>query len=109
MTTTKLRELLDYWQAALRLSDWDIEVYAAPRASMDGDDGECEAYPEIKEAVIRVVRGKPSSEFADHETILVHELLHCHMEPLRTDENNASVELVVEDLSKAFVRMRRGA
>lgn len=109
MTNGELRELLEFWQPVLRLSDWDIEVHARPRAKMDGDDGECEAYPDLKEAVIGVVRGKPSSRCADHETILVHELLHCHLERLRNEQTEAEVERVVEDLSKAFVRLARGA
>lgn len=107
MNTRELLDLLAYWQPALRLADWDIEVKAKSRKALGGDDGECEAYPDIKEAVIGVVRSKPSSQFADHETILVHELVHCHLERLRTSSNEADVERAVEDLSKAFVRIHR--
>lgn len=109
MTNRELRALLEWWQPALRLADWDIEVKAKSRTELDGDDGLCYAYPEIKEAEIHVTRGKPSSEFADHETILVHELLHCHLEPLRNDRTEAAVERIVEDLAKAIVRLARGA
>lgn len=107
MNTKRLQEMLAFWQPILRLQDWDIEVRAVSRKSIDGDDGECYAYPDIKEAEIKIVSGRPSSKFADHETILVHELTHCHLEPIRTDENNAKVETATEAISKAFVGMVR--
>lgn len=108
MTNRELRDLLAYWQPALRLADWDIEVKAVPSARLDGDDGECCAYPDIKEAEILITRSRPSSQFADHETILVHELLHCHLSPLQTSKTEAAVERIVEDLAKAIVRLARG-
>ena len=109
MTTRELRELLAFWQPALRLADWDIEVHARTRKSLNGDDGEAAIYPEIKEAEIGVVSTKPSSAYADHETILVHELLHCYFERLRNDSTDGEVERIVEDLSKAIVRIQRNA
>lgn len=109
MTNRELRALLEWWQPALRLADWDIEVKAVPKSKLAGDDGECSAYPDIKEAEILVTRGEPSSQFADHETILVHELLHCHLSPLQTPKTEATVERIVEDLAKAIVRLARGA
>lgn len=108
MTTRELRALLEWWQPALRLADWDIEVKAVPRSRLGGDDGHCYAYPDLKEAEILVVSGRPSSKFADHETILVHELMHCHAEPLRTARTEDKVERLVEDVSKCIVRIARG-
>lgn len=103
----RLEDLLAFWQPALRLADWDIEVKAATRKAMGGDDGENYAYPELREAEIRVVNGATSSRFADHETVLVHELVHCHLETIRTDENNAALETAIEAISKAIVALKR--
>lgn len=108
ITTRQLRALLEWWQPALRLADWDIEVKAVPRSKLDGDDGHCYAYPDVKEAEIFIASDRPSSRFADHETVLVHELMHCHAESLRNDETEHLVERLVEDTSKAFVRIARG-
>lgn len=105
----QLEEWLTFWKPALRLADWDIEVKSCSRKKLEGDDGECYAYPELQEAEIRVVSGKPSSALTDHETILVHELIHCHLERLRTETNAEAIELVVEVLSKAFIGLRRAA
>lgn len=109
LTKRQLEEWLEFWQPAMRLADWDIEVKACSRKSLEGDDGECYPYPELQEAEIRVVSGKPSSALTDHEAILVHELLHCHVDRLRTDTNGELVEYVVEVLGKAFIGLRRAA
>lgn len=109
LSQRRLDELLDFWQGALRLADWDIEAKTATRRALNGDDGECSAYPTLREAEIRVVSCAPSSKFADHETILVHELYHCHFEPFRTDKNEQEIERTIEALSKATVALRRMA
>lgn len=107
MNRRELAEVVAFWQPALRLADWDIEALPVARKAMDGDDGECEAYPDLKEATIRVVRGKPSSTLVNHEIIAIHELLHCHFEPIRTEENEQRVEAIIEALSRAFYNLRR--
>ena len=107
LTKRQLDAWLAYWQPVLRLADWDIEVRSKSRKALGGDDGECSAYPDLFEAEIGVVSGPPSSRFADHETILVHELIHCHMDPLLTPETEKAVEFIVEKLSKAFVALAR--
>lgn len=109
VTKRQLEEWLAFWQPALRLADWDIEVKACSRKKLEGDDAECYPYPELQEAEIRVVSSKPSSALTDHESILVHELLHCHIDRLRTETNGDVIELVVEILSKAFIGLRRSA
>lgn len=106
-TKRELQKLLTRWQAALRLSDWDIELKVLPRGRIHGNDGECYAYPDLREAEIRIVSGATSSKFADHETVLVHELLHCHMDRAQTDENEEAIEAAVEVLSKCIVALAR--
>ena len=102
----ELEGLAEEWAKALRLGDWDIEVRFGTADEMFDSDGLCYAYSDIKEAEILIRRGKASSKFADTETVLVHELLHCHFEPIRDDTTEPTLEAAIDALSKAFVRMK---
>lgn len=105
-TQLQAKELLQKWQPILRLSDWDIEVSTRPRKRMlHRADGTNSVYTGLKESEINIVESKPSS--TDHETVVVHELMHCHTDPIATEENEKEVESLIEDVSKAFVRLDR--
>lgn len=46
----------------------------------------------------------------DHEETLVHELLHCHMEPLKPDDDRDALpyriwEQTIDQLAKAIVKI----
>lgn len=106
MTITKKRAvaLLEKWKPKLRLTDWDIDISVVARRTLGGDDGECQSWQEIKEASIKIVRTTPSSAFLDHETLIVHEMLHCHFPTEGLDaKNEAIIEQGVDQLSKALV------
>lgn len=107
MRKRDLERLLAEWAPVLRLADWDIELKVASPSSMQDADGKAWIYPSIREGEIWITKGRMSSRFADAETVLVHELLHFHFEELRTDENEKHLEIALELLSKALVKLKR--
>ena len=114
----ELRSDLDFWKKELRLMDWDIKLEIV-RSSVFGDKdyaGDCGVSLGNKTAHIRIMdqidlAGNEWFPF-DQEEVLVHELLHIHMEPFFPKDGHAlnfMGEQVIESIAKCLVSIRRGA
>lgn len=106
---------LAYWQVALGLTAWtvDVRVVRAWDMPVTGALGSCSRCPEAQQAVIHLLDPDDHGFAAfpvDPEVVLVHELLHCYHS---TPESGTSVELLEEQglwaTARALVRLRRAA
>lgn len=115
-----MNEWLALWQERLRLSDWETKVSLASKREMrlDGSEGTALMTPSKKRALIQVLdaRDYPEDEGFDYdpERVIVHELLHLHIAPFFTADEDSKehmlMEQAVHSLSLAFVGlMRKGA
>ena len=106
------------WQQILRLQDWNIQVEVVRYHGFENDEasGETESSIRLKEAKIRLLdprdnRPKWSDTFCDLEAVLVHELLHLHMEGFSHREDAAkerAEEQAVDLIAWALVSVARG-
>lgn len=117
-TTEEAALVMDFWARFLRLNGWRFMVEVRPISKMAEN---AQAGSEItwrnRQAVIGVLQ--PSHwDYAwpqDMERSLVHELLHCHFDPLKPDwESEGGLlyemwEQVIEDLAEIFVALARHA
>lgn len=85
LTIEALRALCDDWQVRLGLQGYVIDV-SIVRASVFGDHdtiGDCDAQRMKRKARIRLLDPQDyddaNARYDDHETVLVHELLHVLM------------------------------
>jgi len=110
-----LPELAAYWQAKLRLQDWQIEVaYVKDLASPDGSPvyGLCYPFLDNKQAKIFIRDPETSTPLATSapsvEKIIVHELCHLHFAPLSGSSKAevAAEEQAVWAISGAMVAAR---
>lgn len=99
-----VRDRCTYWQHVLGLNHWRIECLPFDEGSSDGDEnlGLTEFFPEAGLAVIRIHDDAPN-------WVLVHELLHVLLHPLRgiTDRNadwGQAEHHVVHALVKALMQ-----
>lgn len=101
-TPEELETSLKEWQERLFLNDWIIKAKVVENEDIDEDNmGENTLDPVNKCAVIRI--RKPDEETKDsitkavyHECVLVHELLHCHMNFL--EKEHPTIEEVLFDI-----------
>lgn len=106
---------LEFWKKELRLSDWDIKLEVVrSHAFRDDFVGDCGVSLGNKTAHIRLmdeidVNGTEWFPL-DQEEVLVHELLHIHMEPFFPKDGNAlnfTGEQAIESIAKCLVSLRR--
>lgn len=114
LTNLELNERLRYWQAKLRLQDWDIEAeFISPKHF--SSEGECETWLSLGRARIRIkdTAIEQSGGVHDVEATLVHELLHVAMvrfEPEKSKQYEMDeYERFVEQMSQVLVRLNRDA
>lgn len=114
---------LAYWQKVLRLQDWDVraKIVRLCGLSDSGCQGDCSTTPSTKKALIRLLDSvdyTPSTEWAqDHERVLVHELMHIHMNEVMDEVRDVSLKLhnrlytqeerVVEMAATAMISLKR--
>jgi hypothetical protein len=117
-----LRVLLAEWQARLGLQGWVIHLQLV-RASTFGDHdtlGDCNAMKTKRKASLRLLDGDDyedhDTNLDDHETVLVHELLHLLMPTrlfgLKVDCEDLGYQLYeqgIDQLARALVALKRGA
>lgn len=122
MTQDELDVLLVEWTRRLRLQDWKIVAKVTPSNDMDngGIEGSCSCFAPTKEAVVRVSDelGKPVGGHirrawpSDPEEVLVHELLHIHIDgfmPKSEDKAEyAAAEVAINMIASALVDTKRG-
>jgi hypothetical protein len=103
------------WQHLLGLDDWTIKLSLVEphELVLDDCDGECEYTLICKSACIRIL--KPEY-YGDRiikycaERILVHELLHCKLCLLKTDDSgfNQLMHQTHEDIARALICAKYG-
>ena len=106
---------LAFWKKELRLSDWDIKLEVVRSHVFEHDYvGDCGVSLSNKTAHIRLMDpiDVAGTEWfpLDQEEVLVHELLHIHMEPFFPKDGNAlnfTGEQAIEAIAKALVSVRR--
>lgn len=116
MTIDELRERCAFWQARLRLQDWDINLSVVRQWDVPNAFGTCEAMLSKKIARIKMLDmvddGDPADfEAYDPEVTLVHELLHVHFSPFESKEDTSPEAIaqhqVIVALSRALVGLYR--
>jgi hypothetical protein len=97
----RLDKLVVKWQSRLRLHQWDIMVRYVKFDDPD-KTGDCEAFPTVRDASIRVKRGMSK---LDEERTIIHELLHVMFHAAKGNhrsvagrENEVSIEVMAKIL-----------
>lgn len=96
MTQTTLQALLERYQRQLRLLDWDISVeFCSLRDMPDNAIGCIRIDDRRTSATMRILRPEDWSETEtdDIDGVIVHELLHIILWPLRQEHD----ELIVQE------------
>lgn len=118
---SSLQYLLDWWQRALGLDAWSIEIRRARGFRMGGNYGSCKWCLAGRRAQIKLVHHEdlaPESDPQDDEVTIVHELLHIVFAALDDKlrpkgpeisdvEDAICVEQPIEWLSLLLVALRR--
>ncbi len=117
-----LCESVQYWQAILRLQDWNVVLSIRRRSEMSLKEAiGCNTVSlNHKDCLIEVVdpddlytfHARYNGEELDYEITLVHELLHLHFAPFDADEEtnphgNTYQELAINTLARALVALDR--
>ncbi len=116
-----IQDLTYEWQRILRLQDWDIRTYFATPDELPDNEGNVLTWGDSKEAIVKVMHpfevkdadSERDKNFPyDPEQILVHELLHIHLdtvtEEVPSDAERLLEEQAIELISKALVDLKRG-
>jgi len=113
-TQEQAEAALAKWQKILRLQDWEIKVCICRGRDLSLD-GQAEVHwrMEKKAAIVNLLDpvDYDNKRFPqDHETGLVHELLHLHMAGFAAENGtpeDIAQEQAIHALSTAFVRLDR--
>jgi hypothetical protein len=115
LTQAQVDRWVTKWKPILKLADWDIRAIIKPRHDM-GEEGRVLVTSPRKIAFIRVreIDAAPD-EFGyltDAEHSVVHELIHCHLDPISPNDRN-SLEALIEEqaidaLASALIALDRG-
>jgi hypothetical protein len=120
LTLKQLRSYLAKWQPRVRLEDWTITIRWATAKECEEDlkelIGLCYAYDEIKTAEILIRHPKHMEDeedlgHRDIEITTLHELLHLHMRPFRTEEGSLLEDVeenIVHTVSTLLAALDRG-
>ncbi|TVX92268.1 hypothetical protein [Paenibacillus agilis] len=114
MDIEMLEDRLRYWQAQLRLQDWQIEMKFDRGFNLAPNVADISLLEESRVARIRMMEANdfdPSSIAPyDMEQTMVHELLHIHFFPLtRTLGKSIPEEQAIEAISWALIALDRKA
>lgn len=116
-----VRKLLAEWQARLGLQGYVIDVQFARASAFKelGTLGQCDALRMKRKAWIQLLAAADYTEdtaLDDHETILVHELLHLvfpsRLYGLKLDEDDVRYQLyeqAIDQLARTLVALKRGS
>ena len=101
-------KLLRTWQKRLRLQDWEIALSFVKSLDMSGPNlGEIKIYPDHRAADICLLREEDYPQnlpwYVDMESVLVHELLHIHFNPLSSPEKNVQEDAAIESIVPALI------
>ena len=103
-----------YWQAALRLEDWDVDVRIVNGNDMDQCWGQITAYRRFGSAVLKLstIHTDQDGDEIDQEQSLVHELLHLRFDAIedcidRDSYQYTLYERAIDQLAWSLVKMDR--
>ena len=114
----ELRKQLVYWQKALYLQDWTVDLRIVKQYEM-GDFNtlaQCQWFIQRKDAIIQVLapdelpgvsRRFINNEECDYDISLVHELLHLHFASFHRDEDEVGHEQAINAISRGIVKVWR--
>ena len=115
LTIKELRKICEEWKIILGLENWDIKVEICRQNALLSDStGTCNAVSSMRTATIKMISpidwdAKPF--VYNMETVLVHELLHCHFNVLnecfKKPLINTIFEQNIELLANVLVGLRR--
>lgn len=115
-----LQERCAFWQRQLRLSDWEITPTYATSHELRGDYAHSQVNGALKESRMRILdpndADPPSTRTGpyDVEQILIHELLHLHLDAWGGDARDEKClefrekEAAIDCMSWALLRLERG-
>ncbi len=107
-----LDALCRYWQGVLRLQDWEVIVRYERHLDTEGRASISHDYKRAYIRIVDPIDWQNTWRPQDIEHALVHELLHLHFAPFKTENDSplgAAEEQAVESLARAFVKMNRRA
>ena len=114
----ELQNQLKFWQDALFLRDWTVELRVVRQWEMSdtGTLAQCEWYLQRRDAIIKVLHPDDlpgiqhrflNGEECDYDVSIVHELLHLHFAPFHTTEDETSHEQAINAISRGVVKVWR--
>ena len=116
MNQKQLERKVKYWQKILKLDHWNITSEITDSFQLDGSGGDVKVEAEYFKAHIRILDPKyfnTPSVFEDDkrfEVNLIHELLHCHTNPLTagsSDHHRKEEERCVTLLSRVIYDLHK--
>lgn len=105
----EIRGFIDYWSPVLGLSGWTFDVNYVPGLCSDASvRARCAALFEYRTAKLEFFLSAYIADLAiDREDTVVHELVHCLIDPLNVDETaRKMLEMVVVDVTKSLIRLK---
>lgn len=101
--TKRLETLCKGWQAGLRLQDWKVQVRYAHASEFERQAiGQCRCNMNNKTAEILILPNDGSEPMAE-EMVLIHELLHLHLNNLDVPgERGTEEEQVINCVAEAL-------
>lgn len=115
---SELHKQLAYWQKALYLQDWTVELRIVRQWEMESPQtlAQCHWFLERKDAIISVLAPTDLSglserfikgEECDYDISLVHELLHLHFAPFHNEKDDITHEQAINAISRGLVNVWR--
>ncbi len=97
------------WKKLLRLQDWTFTAALTPNRDINGHIAMCSVSIPRKHSFLHIGSTEKDQAVAKqcHEASLIHEMLHCHFESFRPDDEEAPLEYemweqAIDQLSVAF-------
>lgn len=103
----RLENLCALWQQGLRLNDWKVDVKFAHSSEFSGHHrGECRTNMNEKSAEVLILPTDGREEEKAEELVLIHELLHIHLNTLNIpDDRETETEQVINCLSETMYNL----
>ena len=104
----ELTALCREWQERLSLQDWRVRVRYSEKFELDGLQGRCQTEKFLKSAVIRInphrERADADDDFSPIELVLIHELVHLHIDALWNFTHESTEHILVEQAIQCLAR-----
>jgi len=116
MSEAELLELVEYWQEALRLRDWDIKIRYAYQAEIPESYAQNWIDVMKKRCIIKISYPEEHGELEydyDPEQYILHELIELHFAPFKIaeegedDSKHVAQEQAIDFLADAILKLKR--